>query len=437
LLIATAGRALGSLPVGSSFVEVGSFCGRSTVVLASVVKAVGASSRVYAIDPHDGKVGAADQGLQSFLPTREIFERNMAEHALSSVVETIPKPSFEVVWEEPIALLFIDGLHDYENVSRDFHHFEKWIVPGGYAAFHDYAGYYPGVKRFVNELLAERPYEKVRLVNSMIVLRKIADEDPEVSMQPVVQKTSSVSHQLTTPTTASPLVSCIMPTANRRLFVPQSIRHFLRQDYANRELIIIDDGTDSIADLVPADKRIRYVRLNQRQTIGAKHNLACELAQGEIIVHWDDDDWMAHWRLSYQAQKLLRNSPSTLCGLSHLLFYDPHSNRAWKYVYQAGGRPWVSGATFCYFKSFWKQHRFPDMNEGGDTVFVWELKDANVVPLQDHTFYVATVHPANTSRKHTESHGWHPFPSHEIRCLLDDQSWQFYQDFSSSQKALP
>jgi len=97
LLIATAGRALGSLPVGSSFVEVGSFCGRSTVVLASVVKAVGASSRVYAIDPHDGKVGAADQGLQSFLPTRVIFERNIAEHALSSVVETIPKPSFDVV----------------------------------------------------------------------------------------------------------------------------------------------------------------------------------------------------------------------------------------------------------------------------------------------------------------------------------------------------
>ena len=43
--------------------------------------------------------------------------------------------------------------------------------------------------------------------------------------------------------TSQPLVSCIMPTYNRREFVPLAIRYFLRQDYANKELIIIDDGT--------------------------------------------------------------------------------------------------------------------------------------------------------------------------------------------------
>ena len=46
-----------------------------------------------------------------------------------------------------------------------------------------------------------------------------------------------------------PLVSCIMPTADRRRFVPQAIRNFLAQDYAERELVILDDGADSIADL--------------------------------------------------------------------------------------------------------------------------------------------------------------------------------------------
>ena len=57
--------------------------------------------------------------------------------------------------------------------------------------------------------------------------------------------------------TSQPLVSCIMPTYNRREFVPRAIRYFLRQDYANKELIIIDDGTDAIKDLVSDDERIR------------------------------------------------------------------------------------------------------------------------------------------------------------------------------------
>ncbi len=38
------------------------------------------------------------------------------------------------------------------------------------------------------------------------------------------------------------LVTCIMPTANRRQFVPGSIRMFLEQDYDRKELIVIDDG---------------------------------------------------------------------------------------------------------------------------------------------------------------------------------------------------
>jgi glycosyltransferase involved in cell wall biosynthesis len=66
-----------------------------------------------------------------------------------------------------------------------------------------------------------------------------------------------------------PLVSCIMPTYNRRAFVPRAIQYFLRQDYTNRELIIIDDGTDVISDLVPADECIRYFRLDKKVTLGA------------------------------------------------------------------------------------------------------------------------------------------------------------------------
>src|SRR5262249_23901876 len=93
------------------------------------------------------------------------------------------------------------------------------------------------------------------------------------------------------------LVSCIMPTADRRKFVPKAISYFQAQDYPNKELIIIDDGAESAVDLVPNDPLIRYIRLYAKKTVGAKRNMACEEARGEIIAHWDDDDWMASWRL--------------------------------------------------------------------------------------------------------------------------------------------
>ena len=47
------------------------------------------------------------------------------------------------------------------------------------------------------------------------------------------------------PATGLPLVSCVMPTANRRPYVAQAIRYFQRQDYPNKELVILDDGEDT------------------------------------------------------------------------------------------------------------------------------------------------------------------------------------------------
>ena len=89
------------------------------------------------------------------------------------------------------------------------------------------------------------------------------------------------------------LVTCIVPTADRRRFVPQAVAQFLQQDYANRELIVLDDGAQSVEDLMPDDPRVRYVRDERKSPVGIKRNRLCELARGDVIVHWDDDDWMA------------------------------------------------------------------------------------------------------------------------------------------------
>jgi glycosyltransferase involved in cell wall biosynthesis len=147
-----------------------------------------------------------------------------------------------------------------------------------------------------------------------------------------------------------PLVSCIMPTFHRRAFAPRAIENFLRQDYPDKELIIVDHGPDPIEDLIPTDPRIRYRRCGDQITLGAKRNLACQESHGEIILHWDDDDWEADWRISYQVENLLKER-ADICGLDKVYYYDSAANRAWQYVYPAGGKPWVGGNTLCYRKS--------------------------------------------------------------------------------------
>ncbi|MDD2898201.1 MAG: class I SAM-dependent methyltransferase [Desulfuromonadaceae bacterium] len=173
LLIATSVRALTTLPPPHAVVEVGSYCGRSTVVLGAVVKALSPGAKIFAIDPHDGKIGALDQGVETVTPTLAAFRKNIAAAHLTEVVEIIQKCSYDVSWDSAITLLFIDGLHDYANVARDFYQFEKWVVTNGYIAFHDYADYYPGVVAFVDELLNSGAYRKVRLEKSMMVVEKL------------------------------------------------------------------------------------------------------------------------------------------------------------------------------------------------------------------------------------------------------------------------
>jgi glycosyltransferase involved in cell wall biosynthesis len=101
-----------------------------------------------------------------------------------------------------------------------------------------------------------------------------------------------------------------MPTADRRHFVPRAIYCFLEQDYPQKELVIVDDGADSVRGLVPNDRRIRYFRTETRKLVGAKRNFACREVRGEVIVHWDDDDWSASWRLSYQVEQLQESQPN-------------------------------------------------------------------------------------------------------------------------------
>jgi glycosyltransferase involved in cell wall biosynthesis len=226
--------------------------------------------------------------------------------------------------------------------------------------------------------------------------------------------------------TIQPIVSCIMPTYNRRRFVSYAIRYFLNQEYENKELIIIDDGTDAINDLIPDTPSIRYYRLESKITLGAKLNLACKYASGNIIAHWDDDDWYAPRRLAYQVNTLLTEGKD-LCGINQLLYYDLRNGSAYQYVYPANQRVWLLGSSLCYTKELWAKHQFADINVGMDGLFVWAAPPQRVKVLADSSIAVHMIHDNNVSPKHTNGQWWHSYPPEQIHKIINGD-WAYYNN---------
>lgn len=211
------------------------------------------------------------------------------------------------------------------------------------------------------------------------------------------------------------LVSCVMPTADRRRWVPAAIRCFLSQTWPHKELIILDDGADSVADLVPDDARIRYVREPKSPSLGAKRNRLCALARGDLIAHWDDDDWYAPDRLERQVAAL-REPGKRLCGIEHLLYYDARKDCAYAYRYKDSQRRWLS--MLCYRRALWQVNPFPNIQMGSDTRFLWHVAQREMVVLENAGLNVCFIHGGNVSPKRASGPHWRIVPVDAVRRIL-------------------
>jgi len=228
---------------------------------------------------------------------------------------------------------------------------------------------------------------------------------------------------------STPLVSCIMPTYNRRQFVPHAIRYFLRQDYDHRELVIVDDGSDPIDDLLPSDERIHYIRLSQRMSVGAKRNIACEHSKGEIIVHWDDDDWHASRRVRYHVEALTKHHSAEVCGTNRVLYFDPTNRMAWLYQRTNPQSRWVLGNSLAYTRALWRRNPFRELQVGEDNCFLRSSAINQIVNIEDYRIFVGLVHADNVSPKRTTDAFWHPVDLEEVEKAMAEDSIR-YRDWA-------
>lgn len=156
-----------------------------------------------------------------------------------------------------------------------------------------------------------------------------------------------------------PFVSVLCPTRDRRAFLPAMLAVFDRFDWPNdrRELIVVDDGRDVVGDLFRGRDDVRYEHLGMRVALGTKRNRLAELAQGEIHVNLDDDDWSPPDRIA-RAASLLTEGVDVV-GRSDLAFWDAATDTV--RVQPRVGPKHVTAGSMAYRAAWWRAHRWmPD-----------------------------------------------------------------------------
>jgi hypothetical protein len=143
-----AGRAFtGSVGTTPWFVEIGAWCGKSTIYLGAAAEATG--SVLFSIDHH--------RGSEENQPGWEYHEPDLVDpedgridtlpywrHAVSgaglesSVIGVIgDSPTVAAAWAVPLAFCFIDGGHGEEPAWSDFRSWAPHVARGGWLAIHD------------------------------------------------------------------------------------------------------------------------------------------------------------------------------------------------------------------------------------------------------------------------------------------------------------
>lgn len=179
--------AAASVP-GAPLLEVGSYCGKSSVYLGEAARQ--RNTVLIAIDHHRGseenqpgwewhEPDLVDPAVGR-MDTLPIFRRTVHEAGLESNVVAMvgDSPTVAGVWSTACALVFIDGGHGEEPAALDYRLWTPHVAPGGLLAIHDVFpdpadGGRPPYEQIYLPALASGVFDEVAATGSLRVLRRV------------------------------------------------------------------------------------------------------------------------------------------------------------------------------------------------------------------------------------------------------------------------
>lgn len=180
--------AVGAGALGLPLLEVGTYCGRSTILLADAARAAGVTAVTVdhhrgseeqqpGWDFHDPETVDPQLGVMDTLPLfrRTLNTAGLEDHVIAVVGRS---PQVARVWNSPLGLVFIDGGHTDEHATADYEGWAPHVAQGGLLLIHDvfpdpedeFTGQAP--YRVYLRALASGAFTEVSATGSLRVLRR-------------------------------------------------------------------------------------------------------------------------------------------------------------------------------------------------------------------------------------------------------------------------
>jgi MMP 1-O-methyltransferase len=175
-------------PAGLPLVEIGSYCGKSTVYLGAASRAL--QHPLYTIDHHKGseehQAGETyhDPALVDAagnVDTLPVLRNTLTSAGLEEDVVVIVGDSAAIArfWSTPLGFVFIDGGHSPDAATADYEGWAPLVAPGGVLAIHDVfedpaEGGRPPFEIYVRAI-GSRAFEEIERTGSLRVLRRVSD----------------------------------------------------------------------------------------------------------------------------------------------------------------------------------------------------------------------------------------------------------------------
>lgn len=203
-----------------------------------------------------------------------------------------------------------------------------------------------------------------------------------------------------------------------------AIRCYESQTYPNRELVLVDG--------------------RQFATIGETRNCGNDTATGDIIAHFDDDDWSHPNRIAEQVA-LLQSSGADAVGYNEALFWregrliydrvadESYTDSGSALLYSNRDPRYCLGTSLCYWRKTWERKPFRATSSGEDFHFCEGLHTLSSTSMPQYHPYlhgsipdieprlIARIHAGNTSKNYADcdseqSPGWRRAPEWNSYC---------------------
>ncbi|GAA2714430.1 MULTISPECIES: class I SAM-dependent methyltransferase [Streptomyces] len=175
-----------AVALGLPLLEVGTYCGRSTILLADAARAAGlvavtvdhhrgSEEQQPGWEYHDASLVDGEVGRMDTLPVfrRTLHRAGLEEHVVAMVGRS---PQVAALWGAPLGLVFIDGGHTDEHANADYEGWAPHVAPGGLLVIHDVfpdpadGGQAP--YRVYRRALASGAFTEISVTRSLRVLRR-------------------------------------------------------------------------------------------------------------------------------------------------------------------------------------------------------------------------------------------------------------------------